>query len=63
MRIALCSDEPYPVDATVQRWLREPVGAWLDTEPGHRGDEGVLRLRELEQRSFGAALAGARDRA
>jgi ribose 5-phosphate isomerase B len=23
MRIALCSDEPYPVHATVERWLRE----------------------------------------
>jgi ribose 5-phosphate isomerase B len=23
MRIALCSDEPYPVHATVQRWLQE----------------------------------------
>ncbi len=23
MRIALCSDEPYPVHATVQRWLEE----------------------------------------
>ncbi|HKU43871.1 MAG TPA: RpiB/LacA/LacB family sugar-phosphate isomerase [Polyangiales bacterium] len=23
MRIALCSDEPYPVHATIERWLRE----------------------------------------
>jgi ribose 5-phosphate isomerase B len=78
IRAALCSDPGQAAAARIWNhanvlclsnrsvsddMAKEIVTAWLDTEPGQRGDEGVAQLREVERRQLlGAALAGARDR-
>jgi ribose 5-phosphate isomerase B len=69
VRAALCVDPQTAAGARVwnhanvlclsnrllsQDLAEEIVEAWLTTDPGHKGDEGVQRLRQVELRSHSA---------